>query len=67
MCPLPDAEPAPSATPRTLLLRLPWRLSLRFGLLVVLPAVAISFGVALELLRLMFGGDYGASAEAHPD
>jgi PST family polysaccharide transporter len=40
-------------------------LSLRFGLLAVLPAAAISFGVAPELLRLMFGGDYGASAEVY--
>ncbi len=40
-------------------------LSLRFGLLAVLPAAAISFGVAPELLRLLFGGDYGASAEVY--
>lgn len=40
-------------------------LSLRFGLIVVLPAAAISFGVAPEMMRLLFGGDYGSSAEVY--
>ena len=40
-------------------------LSLRFGLLAVLPAAAISFGVAPDLMRLLFGGDYGASAAVY--
>ncbi|HAJ35017.1 MAG TPA: hypothetical protein DCL15_04930, partial [Chloroflexi bacterium] len=38
-------------------------LSLRMGLLAVLPTAAISFGVAPDLMRLFFGGDYTASAE----
>jgi len=40
-------------------------LSLRFGLIAVLPAASISFGVAPEMMRLLFGGDYGASAEVY--
>ncbi len=40
-------------------------LSLRFGLLAVLPAAAISFGVAPGMLQTLFGGDYGASAEVY--
>jgi len=40
-------------------------LSLRFGMLAVLPAAAISFGVAPGMLQTLFGGDYGASAEVY--
>lgn len=40
-------------------------LSLRFGLLAVLPAAAISFGVAVGLLQTFFGGEYGASAQVY--
>ena len=40
-------------------------LSLRFGLLAVLPMATISFGVAPDLMQLLFGGDYGASAEVY--
>ncbi|MFO7630943.1 MAG: flippase [Caldilinea sp.] len=40
-------------------------LSLRFGMIAVLPAASISFGVAPEMLRLMFGGDYSASVEVY--
>lgn len=40
-------------------------LSLRFGLLAVLPAAAITFGIAPELMQLMFGGEYSASAEVY--
>jgi len=40
-------------------------LSLRFGLVAVLPVAAIGFGVAPDLLSLLFGGDYSASARAY--
>lgn len=40
-------------------------LSLRVGLLAVLPTAAIGFGVAPGLMQLLFGGDYGASAEIY--
>jgi len=40
-------------------------LSLRFGLIAVLPMAAISFGIAPDLMRLLFGGDYGASAAVY--
>lgn len=40
-------------------------LSLRFGMLAVLPAAAIGFGVAPGMLQTLFGGDYGASAEVY--
>lgn len=40
-------------------------LSLRVGLLAVLPTAAISFGVAPNLMRLFFGGDYTVSAEVY--
>lgn len=40
-------------------------LSLRFGLLAILPAAAISFGVAAGLLQTLFGGEYGASAQVY--
>lgn len=40
-------------------------LSLRFGMLAVLPAAAISFGVAPGMLQTLFGGDYAASAEVY--
>lgn len=40
-------------------------LSLRVGLLAVLPTAAISFGVAPDLMRLFFGGDYAASAAVY--
>lgn len=40
-------------------------LSLRFGLLAVLPAAAISFGVATGLLQTLFGREYDASAQVY--
>ncbi|MEJ5248679.1 MAG: oligosaccharide flippase family protein [Caldilinea sp.] len=40
-------------------------LSLRFGLLIVLPAASISFGAAAGILQTLFGADYGASAEVY--
>jgi O-antigen/teichoic acid export membrane protein len=40
-------------------------LSLRFGMIAVLPAASISFGIAPEMLQALFGGDYGASADAY--
>ncbi|MCS6826245.1 MAG: oligosaccharide flippase family protein, partial [Caldilinea sp.] len=40
-------------------------LSLRFGLLAVLPAASISFGAAAGILQTLFGADYGASVEVY--
>ncbi|MBW7881122.1 MAG: flippase [Caldilineaceae bacterium] len=40
-------------------------LSLRFGLVLLLPAAALSMAVASELLRLLFGGSYAESAEVY--
>lgn len=40
-------------------------LSLRFGIIAVLPAASITFGVAPDMLNTLFGGDYGASAEVY--
>jgi O-antigen/teichoic acid export membrane protein len=39
--------------------------SLRFGMIAVLPAASISFGVAPEMLQALFGGGYDASAEVY--
>lgn len=40
-------------------------LSLRFGMVVVLPVAAIGFGVAPALLSLLFGGGYDDSARTY--